>query len=64
MAVNLTGPMSLIKAVAPVMKALGRGRIVNIASVAGLGPTGSSIAYVFHTSRVRLSRSVKGIDLL
>ena len=45
MAVNLTGPMRLTKAVAPVMKAQGRGRIVNIASVAGLSPTGSSIAY-------------------
>jgi 3-oxoacyl-[acyl-carrier protein] reductase len=45
MAVNLTGPMRLIKAVAPVMRAQGRGRIVNIASVAGLTPTGSSIAY-------------------
>ena len=45
LAVNLTGPMHLTKAVAPVMKAQGRGRIVNIASVAGLGPTGSSIAY-------------------
>jgi len=45
MAVNLTGPMRLTKAVAPVMKARGRGRIINIASVAGLGPTGSSIAY-------------------
>jgi 3-oxoacyl-[acyl-carrier protein] reductase len=45
MAVNLTGPMRLTKAVAPVMKAQSRGRIVNIASVAGLGPTGSSIAY-------------------
>jgi 3-oxoacyl-[acyl-carrier protein] reductase len=45
MAVNLTGPMHMIKAVAPVMKAQGRGRIVNIASVAGLTPTGSSIAY-------------------
>src|SRR6202790_3402607 len=43
--VNLTGPMRLTKAVAPVMKAQGRGRIVNIASVAGLSPTGSSIAY-------------------
>ena len=43
--VNLTGPMRLIKAAAPVMKAQGQGRIVNIASVAGLGPTGSSIAY-------------------
>jgi 3-oxoacyl-[acyl-carrier protein] reductase len=44
-AVNLTGPMRMIKAVAPVMKAQGRGRIVNIASVSGIGPTGSSIAY-------------------
>ncbi|TDH60306.1 SDR family oxidoreductase [Dankookia rubra] len=45
MAVNLTGPMRLIKAVAPVMQAQGQGRIVNIASVAGLHPVGSSIAY-------------------
>jgi 3-oxoacyl-[acyl-carrier protein] reductase len=45
LAVNLTGPMRMTKAVAPVMKAQGRGRIVNIASVAGLHPTGSSIAY-------------------
>jgi 3-oxoacyl-[acyl-carrier protein] reductase len=43
--VNLTGPMRLTKAAAPVMKAQGQGRIVNIASVAGLTPTGSSIAY-------------------
>jgi 3-oxoacyl-[acyl-carrier protein] reductase len=43
--VNLTGPMHAIKAVAPVMAQQGRGRIVNIASVAGLGPSGSSIAY-------------------
>src|SRR5207302_11005398 len=44
-AVNLTGPMRLTKTVGPVMKAQGSGRIVNISSVAGLGPTGSSIAY-------------------
>jgi 3-oxoacyl-[acyl-carrier protein] reductase len=44
-AINLTGPMRLMKAVAPVMKAQGRGRMVNISSVAGVGPTGSSIAY-------------------
>jgi 3-oxoacyl-[acyl-carrier protein] reductase len=44
-AINLTGPMRLMKAVAPVMKAQGRGRIVNISSVSGIGPTGSSIAY-------------------
>jgi 3-oxoacyl-[acyl-carrier protein] reductase len=45
MDVNLTGPLHCIKAVAPVMQRQGRGRIVNIASVAGLGPSGSSIAY-------------------
>jgi 3-oxoacyl-[acyl-carrier protein] reductase len=45
LSVNLTGPMRLTKAVAPVMKAQGQGRIVNISSVAGLTPTGSSIAY-------------------
>jgi 3-oxoacyl-[acyl-carrier protein] reductase len=44
-AINLTGPMRLMKAVAPVMKTHGRGRIVNISSVSGIGPTGSSIAY-------------------
>ena len=44
-AINLTGPMRLMKAVAPVMKSQGRGRIVNISSVSGVGPTGSSIAY-------------------
>ena len=43
--INLTGPMLTTKAVAPVMKRQGGGRIVNISSVAGLGPTGSSIAY-------------------
>ena len=43
--VNLTGPMHAIKAVAPVMQKQKRGRIVNIASIAGLHPGGSSIAY-------------------
>ncbi len=43
--VNLTGPMLCIKATAPVMKRQEQGRIVNIASVAGLSPQGSSIAY-------------------
>ncbi len=45
LSVNLTGPMLLTKAVAPAMRQRGAGRIVNIASVAGLAPQGSSIAY-------------------
>src|SRR5260221_13196770 len=59
MATNLTGPMRLTKAVAPVMKAQGRGRIVNIASVAGLSPTGSSIAYaVSKAGLIHLTRCI------
>ena len=45
LAVNLTGPMLCIKAAAPAMQRSGGGRIVHIASVAGLAPSGSSIAY-------------------
>ena len=57
MAVNLTGPMRMTKAVAPIMKAQGRGRVVNISSVAGLAPTGSSIAYaVAKAGLVHLTR--------
>jgi NAD(P)-dependent dehydrogenase (short-subunit alcohol dehydrogenase family) len=42
---NLRGPYLLCRAAAPRLKAGGAGRIVNIASVAGLNPGGSSIAY-------------------
>jgi 3-oxoacyl-[acyl-carrier protein] reductase len=42
---NLTSPLLCVKAVAPIMKAQQRGRIVNVASIAGLAPLGSSIAY-------------------
>lgn len=45
LSINLTGPMLCIKAVAPLMRGHGSGRIVNISSVAGLSPTGSSIPY-------------------
>jgi 3-oxoacyl-[acyl-carrier protein] reductase len=45
LAVNLTGPMLCTKAAAPALRRSGAGRIVNIASVAGLAPTGSSIPY-------------------
>src|SRR6185503_14785809 len=42
---NLRGPYLLCRAAAPHLKANGAGRIVNIASVAGLNPGGSSIGY-------------------
>jgi 3-oxoacyl-[acyl-carrier protein] reductase len=42
---NTTGPFLCCREIAPIMKRQGRGRIINISSVAGLTPTGSSIAY-------------------
>ncbi len=42
---NLLGPFQLARAAAPHMRAQGAGRIVNIASIAGLMPSGSSLAY-------------------
>jgi 3-oxoacyl-[acyl-carrier protein] reductase len=42
---NLTGTFNCIKAVAPLMRAQGQGRIINISSGAGIVPRGSSIAY-------------------
>ncbi len=42
---NLRGPFLLARALAPELKKHKSGRIVNIASVAGLSPGGSSIAY-------------------
>jgi 3-oxoacyl-[acyl-carrier protein] reductase len=42
---NSTGPFLMARAVAPVMRRQGCGRIVNIGSVSGYKPGGSSIAY-------------------
>jgi len=42
---NLIGPYQMIRAVAPHMKKIGKGAIVNIASIAGVTGIGSSIAY-------------------
>jgi len=42
---NLRGPFLLARAFAPLLKASGAGHIVNIASVGGIAPASSSIAY-------------------
>lgn len=42
---NLRGPYLLARAFAPELRRHGTGRIINIASVAGMVPGGSSIAY-------------------
>jgi 3-oxoacyl-[acyl-carrier protein] reductase len=43
--INLRGPFLLARALAPHLRAHGCGRVVNIASIGGLYPTSSSIAY-------------------
>ena len=48
--VNLSGPMRTIKEAVGPMRASGGGRVVNISSVAGLSPHGSSIAYAVSKS--------------
>lgn len=45
LAVNLKGPFFVSRAAIPLMRAGGGGSIVNVASVAGVGGSGSSIAY-------------------
>ena len=42
---NATGPFLMARAVAPIMRQQGKGRIINIGSVSGYQPGGSSIAY-------------------
>ncbi len=44
-AVNVKGTFFCCRAAAPAMKKQGAGRIINLASVSGLAPQGSSIAY-------------------
>ncbi len=45
MAVNTKAPFLCARAVAPFMKRQGAGKVINISSVSGLRPGGSSIAY-------------------
>ena len=44
-AVNLRGPFLCAKAVAPAMELRGAGKIINVTSIGGIRPGGSSLAY-------------------
>ena len=44
-AVNVVGPYQMVRAVAPHMKKLGQGAVVNVSSLSGMSGSGSSIAY-------------------
>jgi len=58
-AVNVKGPFYCARAVAPHMKARGRGAIVNIGSIAGLTGDGSSLPYaVSKAAVIGLTRSL------
>jgi NAD(P)-dependent dehydrogenase (short-subunit alcohol dehydrogenase family) len=46
LAVNLTAPMRLCRRLVPLMAGRGRGVIINVASVAGLGGSGAGAAYI------------------
>ncbi len=46
LAVNLTAPMRLCRRLIPIMSERGGGRILNVASVAGLGGSGAGAAYI------------------
>jgi 3-oxoacyl-[acyl-carrier protein] reductase len=57
MDVNVKGPFLCCKVVAPIMKRQGDGRIVNIGTISGLRPVGSSIGYA--TSKAALTHFSK-----
>jgi NAD(P)-dependent dehydrogenase (short-subunit alcohol dehydrogenase family) len=62
MAVNVTGPMRLSRAVLPLMKAAGRGAIVNVSSIGGLTGAVAGTAYV--TSKHALIGMTRSIAVL
>ena len=61
MAVNVKAPWLLAKAAATALRANGGGAIVNISSVAGLKPGGSSLAY--SVSKAAMIHLTKGLAL-
>ena len=61
-AVNLTGPMRLCRAVLPLMRAAGRGAIVNVSSIGGLTGSVAGTAYVSSKhGLIGLTRSIANL---
>ena len=63
MAINLRGPFLLARAVAPLMRKAGRGRIVNVASVAGRTGSRSNAAYAASKAGVIALSQTLALDL-
>ena len=57
METNLRGPFLLARAFAPQLRRHKAGRVVNIASLAGIAPGGSSIAYASSKAGQFISRT-------
>lgn len=55
--VNVVGAWSVTRAAVPHLKATGSGQVINVSSVAGLRPSGSSIPYA--TSKAALNQLTK-----
>ncbi|QLQ13339.1 MAG: SDR family oxidoreductase [Brevundimonas sp.] len=63
MAINLRGPFLLAQAVAPDMRKLGRGRIINVASVAGRTGSKANSAYAASKAGVIALAQTLALDL-
>ena len=63
LAVNLRGPFAMVRACQPLLKASGRGLVVNVGSVSGVRGGGSNIAYAaakagMHVMTMSLARAL------
>ena len=62
-AVNVVGPYQMTRAVHAQMKSQGQGAVVNVASMAGVMGTGSSIAYAASKAAIPLQRYARPAEI-